>query len=479
MDFGIARSSGGPAETSAAKGGAASAAAAAAWTHAGDARRARSSAPCSTWRRSRRAGRAVDQRADIYAFGLILYDMLVGKRRSAHAQSAVAELQARLLQSPPPVRSIEPGVPPEVDRLVSRCIESDAAKRFPTTADLAAALDRLDDNGKLKPLVRRLTWRMIAAAAVVVLLLVGGAFYTATRLSAPPKKHDPVTVVIADFQNRTNDPTFDHALGQTLRRALESASFITAFDAARVRSAFGVEVPKTFDERAARQFAINQGLGVVLAGSIAPSRAGYEITLHATQAVTGKVVSDVRRRASSKDQVLETIAQLVSSARTEPRRRDVVFGADAGDEESVDHLARRGQVLRGCARCAIEGRVRAGTAALHTGREARSQIRPGLPGPGRDEQQSWPASGRREVRAPGAPIPRLHDRARTVSDPRELFRHDRRLRTVRQGIRRVDRPIPRRRARLQPARDLSGAAAQHAKAPPMHCARHWNSCRRA
>ena len=116
---------------------------------------------------------------------------------------------------------------------------------------------------------------MIAAAAVVVLLLVGGAFYTATRLSAPPKKHDPVTVVIADFQNRTNDPTFDHALGQTLRRALESASFITAFDAARVRSAFAVEVPKTFDERAARQFAINQGLGVVLAGSIAPSRAGY------------------------------------------------------------------------------------------------------------------------------------------------------------------------------------------------------------
>ena len=71
------------------------------------------------------AAGSVDQRADIYAFGLILYDMLAGKRRSAHAQSAVAELQARLLQSPPPVRSIEPGVPPEVDRLVSRCIESD------------------------------------------------------------------------------------------------------------------------------------------------------------------------------------------------------------------------------------------------------------------------------------------------------------------------------------------------------------------
>ncbi len=316
MDFGIARSSGGPSETLAAKG---STPHLPRQLQGGHTQETLSGAIVGTVQYmapEQARGESVDQRADIYAFGLILYDMLVGKRRSAHAQSAVAELQARLLQSPPPVRSIEPGVPPEVDRLVSRCIESDAAKRFPTTADLAAALDRLDDNGKLKPLVRRLTWRMIAAAAVVVLLLVGGAFYTATRLSAPPKKHDPVTVVIADFQNRTNDPTFDHALGQTLRRALESASFITAFDAARVRSAFGVEVPKTFDERAARQFAINQGLGVVLAGSIAPSRAGYQITLHVTQAVTGKVVSDVRRRASSKDQVLETIAQLVSSART-------------------------------------------------------------------------------------------------------------------------------------------------------------------
>jgi len=41
-------------------------------------------------------GQAVDQRADIYAFGLILYDLLVGRRRAEHAQSAIAELQGRM-----------------------------------------------------------------------------------------------------------------------------------------------------------------------------------------------------------------------------------------------------------------------------------------------------------------------------------------------------------------------------------------------
>ena len=50
-------------------------------------------------------GEHVDQRADIYAFGLIVYDMLVGKRRSEHAVSAVGELQKRLAQTPPPVRT--------------------------------------------------------------------------------------------------------------------------------------------------------------------------------------------------------------------------------------------------------------------------------------------------------------------------------------------------------------------------------------
>jgi serine/threonine protein kinase len=53
-------------------------------------------------------GEHVDQRADVYAFGLILYDMLVGKRRSEHAVSAVGELQKRLAEPPPSIRTIIP-----------------------------------------------------------------------------------------------------------------------------------------------------------------------------------------------------------------------------------------------------------------------------------------------------------------------------------------------------------------------------------
>ena len=58
----------------------------------------------------------VDQRADIYAFGLILYDMLLGRRQASRAESAVAELMKRIQQAPPPPRSIDPMIPEAVDK---------------------------------------------------------------------------------------------------------------------------------------------------------------------------------------------------------------------------------------------------------------------------------------------------------------------------------------------------------------------------
>src|SRR5438034_7279375 len=77
-------------------------------------------------------GQEVDQRADVYAFGLILYDLLAGQRRAELAGSAFGELQARMEQPPPPIKSIVPEIPEALDRIVSRCIEPDREKRFQT-----------------------------------------------------------------------------------------------------------------------------------------------------------------------------------------------------------------------------------------------------------------------------------------------------------------------------------------------------------
>ncbi len=316
MDFGIARSTGGPSEASAP---------------------APAGVRLGTWRSmSRHAettmagtivgtveymapeqarGEAADQRADVYATGLILYDLLVGKRRADRAESAVAELRARMERPLPHIKSLVPEVPDALAAIVTRAVEPDVTKRHQTTTEFAADLGRLDVNGRPLPLVRRLTPRMMAATAVLVLALLGGTYFVTRRVVEPTKKPDPVTMVIADFQNGTGDPAFDHTLEPMLRRALESAGFISAYDRSRVRVTFGVPPPAQLNDKAARELALKQGVGFVLSGSINSRGSGYEISLTAAQTVTGNVIASAKGRASGKEQVLPAATKLVTTIR--------------------------------------------------------------------------------------------------------------------------------------------------------------------
>ena len=146
----------------------------------------------------------VDQRADIYTLGLILYDLLLGRARASSAESAFDELNTRMVQAPPPPRTKDASIPEALDRIITRCIQPAADARYPTIADMLADLEKLDDNGKPLPMVRRLTWRIGAAAALVVASLVGATYWLA-RGPGVPVVHEPVSVLIADFQNGTGD----------------------------------------------------------------------------------------------------------------------------------------------------------------------------------------------------------------------------------------------------------------------------------
>jgi serine/threonine protein kinase/tetratricopeptide (TPR) repeat protein len=317
MDFGIARSAGGPGQA---------APPSLAPIRAADLSRTAAAAASSTMAGAivgtvaymapeQARGEEVDQRADIYAFGLIMYDMIVGGRRSERAPSAVAELQQRMQTAPPPPRSIDPSVPEAVDEIIRRCLEPDPAKRFQTTVELEHAFQRLDENGKPLPIMRRVSRRALLAASAVVVVLLGGTFYLTKWLSAPPVEPAPVTMLVADLQNNTNDATFDRTLEPMLTRALEQAGFISAYDRNRVRAGLGVPQPDRFDETAARELAVKQGIAVVLAGSVDRRGTGYEISVTAAESVTGNVIATERRRAATKDQVLGAATEMMDSIR--------------------------------------------------------------------------------------------------------------------------------------------------------------------
>ena len=94
-------------------------------------------------------GKIVDHRADIFAFGAILYEMVTGKqpfRKSTSAETMTAILN----EEPPSISQITPTVPPGMQRAVHRCLEKDPEQRFHSSHDLAFALEALNEASSLK-----------------------------------------------------------------------------------------------------------------------------------------------------------------------------------------------------------------------------------------------------------------------------------------------------------------------------------------
>ena len=258
-------------------------------------------------------GERVDERADVYAFGLILYDMLVGRYRADQTPTPVEELTGRMKTAPAAVRTIDPSIPEALADVISRCVGPKPGDRYQTSRELEVALNRLDDEGNLRPIERRVSPLQLSSALAGVVALLGSIWwftYTPPAVVQP----DPVSAVIADIQNGTGDPSFDGTLEPTIKRALEGAGFISAYDRTGVRI-LGVSPPDALDEVAARELAVSQGVGVVLSSSIDPQRNGYEISMTAVETIIGNVIASARRRASSKDQVLEVATNLVATVR--------------------------------------------------------------------------------------------------------------------------------------------------------------------
>jgi tetratricopeptide (TPR) repeat protein len=300
MDFGVARSTVGPP-----KGGAAGVfpagamrAAAAAQTMAGSV-----VGTLEYMAPEQARAEAVDQRADIYAFGLILYDLLLGRIRAQKTDSALNELKARMEAPPPPPRTIDPTIPAALERLIVRCLQIDPAQRFQSTHELLGELAKLDARGVPLPLVRRLTWRTTAAAAVLMAALVGVTWWAAQG-PPPPVEHEPVSILIADLENATGDTTLNGTLEPMLKLTLEGAGFISAYDRNGIRRSLGVVPPERLDAAAGRELAVKQGVGVVLSGALTREGTGIGLRLTATESVTGNVILDTSARAPGKDQVM-------------------------------------------------------------------------------------------------------------------------------------------------------------------------------
>jgi len=90
-------------------------------------------------------GREVDARADIYSLGIVLHEMATG-RRAFQAATSAELVSAVLRDTPPVVTEVRPELPPELARLIRRCIEKDPLHRWQTARDVANELRDLEQS---------------------------------------------------------------------------------------------------------------------------------------------------------------------------------------------------------------------------------------------------------------------------------------------------------------------------------------------
>jgi serine/threonine protein kinase len=89
-------------------------------------------------------GQVTDNRTDIFAFGAILYEMVMGQRTFQRATEADT-VSAILNEEPPPVSQLSPDMPLGLERVIRRCLEKNPQQRFHSASDLAIALEALSD----------------------------------------------------------------------------------------------------------------------------------------------------------------------------------------------------------------------------------------------------------------------------------------------------------------------------------------------
>ena len=129
-------------------------------------------------------GKDVDRRADLWAFGVVLYEMLTGRR--AFEGREVTDVLASVIKDTPPLDALPPDVPPAVRRLLRRTLEKDRARRLDS---MAAARLELDEAERAEPApaapARRSRAGLIGSILAVAALAAAVAGVTVWRAMRP------------------------------------------------------------------------------------------------------------------------------------------------------------------------------------------------------------------------------------------------------------------------------------------------------
>ncbi len=159
---------------------------------------------------------------------------------------------------------------------------------------------------------RRLYDLTIVAIVLIALGLLMKSLRRDTRV--PPE----VSVLVADFQNKTGDPVFEKSLEQPIATALEGASFINIYNRSAAKKLVRqlTNGGADLDENAARMLSRREGIAYIVSGEVERKGSGFVLSTRTVNTVTGKVIEHDSVRAQARDEVVRDLPKLATRIRT-------------------------------------------------------------------------------------------------------------------------------------------------------------------
>ena len=284
-------------------------------------------------------GDDLDRRTDIFALGLLVYEMATGQQAFG-GKTGGAIIEAILTRTPPSARTLNPQIPPQLEEIVNKCLDKDRDRRYATagavrtdlqqlkrvsesgqitssTVSVAAATPAVTATPATHPPARSFGWKSItvAAASVIALLALAGWLYVSHRGHGLTQMD---TIVLADFINKTGDPIFDDTLRQGLAAQLQQSPFLSLVSEQRIQQTLrlmGLPPDSKLSPAIAGDLCLRAGGAAYLTGAISSIGSQYVIGVSAINCQTGDSLAVEQVTANGKENVLKALGEASTKLR--------------------------------------------------------------------------------------------------------------------------------------------------------------------